>query len=47
MLLKTFLGLRELTRFLASWIADGNSQESENPKWGEDRPVCFAYAMHI
>jgi hypothetical protein len=43
---KTFPWLRELlTRFHASWIAGAKSQEGENPNGGEDRPVCFAYAM--
>jgi hypothetical protein len=46
---KTFPWLRELlTRFHASWIVGAKSQEGENPNGGggEDRPVCFAYAMH-
>jgi hypothetical protein len=43
---KTFPWLRELlTRFHASWIAGAKSQKGENPNGGEDRPVCFAYAM--
>jgi hypothetical protein len=37
--------LELLTRFLASWIAGAKSQKGENPNGGEDRPVCFAYAM--
>jgi hypothetical protein len=45
---KTFPWLLELlTRFLASWIAGAKSQKGENPNGGEDRPVCFAYAMRI